>query len=269
MKSSLSYALITGGSSGIGLAFARELARRNYGIVIVSNQEEKNREVCQHLEDTYNIKAVPLYMDLTLPHAAQSVYDFCIENKLDIEILINNAGMFFFKEIAETSAELASKITQLHVTTPTLLSVYFSKYMKEKQSGHILFISSITAWMSFPGVVLYASTKGYVRQFARSLRYEMKDYHVNVTVVCPGAVNTGLYQLSDKQRKMFQSLQLMVSPEKLAKQTIQALFRKKAVYTPGFINKLSRPFVAIVPSCVIQIIKHKIWKKMYKQPTES
>jgi short-subunit dehydrogenase len=109
MKSSLSYALITGGSSGIGLAFARELARRNYGIVIVSNQEEKNREVCQHLEDTYNIKAVPLYMDLTLPHAAQSVYDFCMENKLDIEILINNAGMFFFKEIAETSAELASK----------------------------------------------------------------------------------------------------------------------------------------------------------------
>lgn len=263
MKNGVPYALITGGSSGIGLAFASELAKRNYAVVIVSNQEEKNVEVCQHLEEVYHVKAIPLYMDLTLPHAAQSVYDFCMENKLDIEILINNAGMFFFKEIAETSAELAGKITQLHVTTPTLLSVYFSKYMKEKQSGHILFTSSITAWMSFPGVVLYASTKGYVRQFARSLRYEMKDYNVNVSVVCPGAVNTGLYQLSDKQRKMFQNLQLMISPEKLAKQSIRALFRKKAVYTPGFINKLSRPFVAMVPPCVIQKIKRIIWKRMW------
>ncbi|MDD2621888.1 MAG: SDR family NAD(P)-dependent oxidoreductase [Bacteroidales bacterium] len=263
MQSTISYALITGGSSGIGLAFASELAKRNYAIVIVSNQEEKNREVCQQLEETYHVKAISLYIDLTLPHAVQSVYDFCMENKLNIEILINNAGMFFFKEIAETSDELVHKITQLHVSTPTLLSVYFSKYMKEKQSGHILFISSITAWMSFPGIVLYASTKGYIRQFARSLRYEMNDYHVNVTVVCPGAVNTDLYQLSDKQRKMFQRLQLMVSPEYLAKKTIQALFRKKAVYIPGLLNKLSRPFIAIILPCLIQKIKQMIWKKMF------
>lgn len=262
MKNSNSYALITGGSSGIGYHLARELAKKNYNVVIVSNEDLKNQEVCHLLANEFHIIAIPFFIDLTLPDSAETIFNYCIAQKLDIEILINNAGMFFFKEIPDTSPELATKILTLHVITPTLLCTYFSNYMRQKQSGHILITSSITAWMSYPGITLYASTKRYLKNFARSLRYEMKDYHVNVSIICPSAVDTSLYNLNEKQRRLACRTGVMMSPERLARKAINAMFKHQFLLIPGLLAKVSVFVVLLFPPFMIQWMKRYMWKKL-------
>ena len=259
------YALITGGSSGIGYQYARVLAQKKYNIIIVSNEDEKNKEVCQCLINEFNIEALSFYIDLTLPDAAQKVFDFCLEKQLNVEILVNNAGMFFFQEIAETTPELANKMLMLHVTTPTLLCALFSNYMRKKQSGHILITASITVWMSYPGVALYGATKRYLKNFARSLRHELKDYHVNVSVVCPSAIDTDLYNLDKKYRKLALRTGIMISPERLAKKAIRAMLHRRFLLIPTFMAKVSVFFAIITPPFVIQGIKKIMWKKMYRR----
>ncbi len=257
------YALITGGSSGIGYQYARVLAQKKYNIIIVSNDDELNHKACQQIKHEFAVDAISFFSDLTLPDSAEQLFQFCIKNQLDVEILVLNAGMFFFREIPQTSPELAQKMLMLHVNTPSLLCVMFSNYMREKQSGHILITASISAWMAFPGISFYGASKRYIKNFARSLRYEMKAYHVNVSVVCPGAIDTDLYNLTPSLRKLARRLGIMISPERLAKKAIQAMFQKRFIRIPGVFSKLSVLFSVATPPFVIFWIKNYLWKKLY------
>ena len=115
------WALVTGASSGIGLAYAEELASRGYQLVIVSNEEQAIREKGEFLSEKYGIEVLPLYRDLAIPGAAKELYDTCQEKNIPIEVLVNNAGMFFFCETLQAKANIVEKMLYLHVTTPTQL----------------------------------------------------------------------------------------------------------------------------------------------------
>lgn len=110
------WALVTGASSGIGLAYAEELASRGYQLVIVSNEEQAIREKGEFLSEKYGIEVLPLYRDLAIPGAAKELYDTCQEKNIPIEVLVNNAGMFFFCETLQAKANIVEKMLYLHVT---------------------------------------------------------------------------------------------------------------------------------------------------------
>ena len=143
------WALVTGASSGIGLAYAEELASRGYQLVIVSNEEQAIREKGEFLSEKYGIEVLPLY-------------DTCQEKNIPIEVLVNNAGMFFFCETLQAKANIVEKMLYLHVTTPTQLCYYFGQEMKKRRHGYILNMSSLSCWLPYPGITLYASTKRYL-----------------------------------------------------------------------------------------------------------
>ena len=93
------WALITGASSGIGRAYAAEMASRGYNIVIVSNEREAIQQVGAELRQQYGVEVYARYQDLAIPHAAEILFQDCQEKQLVIDVLINNAGMFYFQEI--------------------------------------------------------------------------------------------------------------------------------------------------------------------------
>ena len=126
------WALVTGASSGIGLAYAEELASRGYQLVIVSNEEQAIREKGEFLSEKYGIEVLPLYRDLAIPGAAKELYDTCQEKNIPIEVLVNNAGMFFFCETLQAKANIVEKMLYLHVTTPTQLCYYFGQEMESR-----------------------------------------------------------------------------------------------------------------------------------------
>ena len=178
------YALITGGSSGIGFAYAEEWARKGYNILIVSNREDLNAVAQNRLQKDFPQQQIlSRYQDLAQPEAAQELFDFCVSENLVVEVLVNNAGMFYFGAAAEKPATLSQKMTMLHCNTPMELCILFGKVMKDRGCGYILNASSITAFMSFPTIAVYQASKSYLLKFSKGIHYELSHYGVKVCCV--------------------------------------------------------------------------------------
>lgn len=131
----------------------------------------------------------------------------------------------------------------LHVRTVTKMCRLFGAEMARRGHGYILNMSSMSAWMTMPGINVYNATKSYILNFSRSLWYEMKSYGVSVTAVCPGAVDTGLYGLSPYWRRVAVGIGVSMPPHKLAEKGLKAMFKRKKHVVPGAING---PFVFLI-----------------------
>lgn len=256
------WALVTGASSGIGLQYARQLAGRGYALVIVSNEAERIVKVGEGLQKEYNVKVIALYRDLSLPDAASELFTYCEENRLAIEVLINNAGVFFFNDVVEVETRRIELMLDLHVRTVTLMCHYFGGAMKKRGKGYILNMSSMSAWMPFPGITIYAASKSYLHQFSVALRDELFNSGVSVTVVCPGAVATDLYNLSDRYKRLAIRLGIMMRPETLARKALRAMFARRRRIIPGALNHLFIPLMQLLPSSLVRLIKRK--SKLYR-----
>jgi uncharacterized protein len=247
--------LITGGCSGIGYAIAKEFAHRGYDLVLASNHEARLSEVCDELAAEFNVKIWSVFTDLAVSESAQQLYEWCKSKHLEVDILVNNAGIFFFGEVVETNSGKVQQMMQLHASTPALLCTLFGRDMKQKRSGYILNISSISAYMPYPGIAMYSSTKRFLKSFSRSLRTELLDYNVNVTCILPGAVSTRLYELSEDGHSKALKTGIMMRPEKLAKIAVKAMFSKKSMVVPGILNRIFLPIIFLIPHGIILLIR--------------
>lgn len=252
------FVLVTGGSSGIGLAYAEEWARQGYNILIVSNREDLNEEAKKSLQAMFpEQQIVARYQDLTAENAAQELFDFCESENLIIEVLVNNAGMFYFGAAVDKPMALSHKMTMLHCTTPADLCVLFGQKMKERRCGYILNASSITAFMSFPTIAVYQASKSYLLKFSKGIHYELSHHGVKVCCVCPGAVDTDLYNLPVKMRKRLCAIGVMLKPEQIAKRGVRAILHGRKMKIPGAINYFFLFLCFLLPGFVIDLVKKK------------
>lgn len=245
-------AVVTGASSGIGLTFARELARQGHDVLLVSNQPEALTEAAAAIAQEFGVHAAAFVQDLTELDAAQRLYDYCRAQQYPVDILINNAGVFVFDYFVRTPVDEVERMLRLHVLTTTRLARLFGADMQQRHFGYILNMSSLAGFLAFPGIQTYCATKAYIDHFSRSLWYEMRPYGVNVLSVTPGAVDTGLYGLSPSLRRLAVSLHVSLPPEKLARRALRALFRGRKRCMPGLINHLYLPFVKHCPDPLIR-----------------
>ena len=268
-------ALVTGASSGIGLQYATQLARDYHcDLLLVSNQQQELDEVAKDLAQTYNVKTVAHFADLSQHDAAERLHDWCIENKYVVDILVNNAGVFFFNTYCETSMKRIELMLQLHMITVAKLTRLFGEDMckrvlteeeaKQKICGHkrmkgyILNMSSMSAWMAMPGIQTYNATKAFIYNFSKSIWYELQPQNVGITVMAPGAVDTGLFGLAPNLRKLAVALTVSIPPERLVKRALKKMFRNKKADTPGVINGLSTPLLKHTPDWMLFFAQKKL-----------
>ena len=242
------YALITGASSGIGLEYARALASKGYNLILVSNQADDNRRVAEALSSEYGVDTLPVYADLTRREAAREVYDYVMERGLQVDILINNAGMLLFSTLCRAEYASLDKIIALHCTTPTQLCRLFAEPMVRRGRGHIVLMSSVTAWTPYPTISHYAATKAYLKSFADSLWYELRDKGVSVTAVFPSAVDTPFYNLNADTRLWLRRCGLMMSAEYVARKALRAMHRGRRRCLPGFLTKVEAAICYLLPA---------------------
>ena len=240
-------ALVTGGSSGIGLEFARQLAQKGYALALVSNRGQELTEAAERLQAEYGVTVETLCVDLARPGAAEEVLAWCPEP----DVLINNAGMFFMEYLTPESLGKVRTMMGLHMDVVTELCILAGAQMKEKGGGHILNMSSMTARIPAPGIAVYSSTKAYLKTFGKSLSYELRPFGVSVTTVCPAAVDTGLYPLPERLRRNLRRIGLIRTPEWLVRRSLKAMFRGRRTFSPGLTNVLLPPLIAILPARLI------------------
>ncbi|MBQ4018771.1 MAG: SDR family NAD(P)-dependent oxidoreductase, partial [Paludibacteraceae bacterium] len=261
-------ALVTGASSGIGLQYATQLARDYHcDLLLVSNQEKELEQVAADLSAAYGVKTVPHFADLSLNDAAENLHAWCHENGYVVDILINNAGVFFFNPYCETNMRRIELMLQLHVMTVAKLTRLFAEDMmkreltpaeaaqricgRKRKRGYILNMSSMSAWMAMPGIQTYNASKAFIYNFSKSLWYEFQPHNVGITVMAPGAVDTALFGLAPNLRKLAVNLTVSIPPEKLVKRALKKLFKNKKADTPGFLNWLATPLLKHTPDWML------------------
>ena len=278
----MKYALITGGSSGIGLEYARQLAAMGYSLYLVSNREAELAAAAASLsgsacaqartprpdssgaaekaatDTSEDVQVRTLCLDLTTPGAAEVIVEWCESGECFPEVFICNAGVFFMDYLSEENLPKVRGMMSLHVDSATELCVLMGSRMKQAGSGRILIMSSMTARIPAPGITVYSATKAYLKSFGKGFSHEMRPFGVYVTTVCPAAVDTGLYPLSPKLRSALRKLGIVRSPRWLARRGLRALFRGRRTVSPGLMNTLLPPLIALLPSRLIDALGLKL-----------
>lgn len=263
------YALVTGAASGMGRIYSIELARKGYNIIMVdinaAGLQETERIVKENVElsagiaqeDRKSFRAISVVQDLSVKDAADRIFEVTENAGCEVEVLVNNAGVMYCQGIAETSERMLNIIMMVHMYTPLMLCRKYVIGMKERNCGYILNISSLAAWMIWPGIGMYGHTKRFVRDYSRELRIECQKTGVSVTNAYFGAVDTPLVPLKDSLRKLARALTVMIRPEKAVNRALRATFRRRRGTMPGLLNKLFLPFIIIMPDCLLGWIYRK------------
>ena len=248
----------------MGLEFAKQLAQRGYNLLIVSNVPEIH-DAAEQIQSTIKnqkspIEVLDLVMDLGQQSSARELYEYTHAHDIEVEVLVNNAGVYHDKDILDDSEGFTSLIMNLHMYTPAMLCYLFGQDMKARRKGYILNVCSGTSKMAAQRLGTYGGTKAFLCHFTRALHIELRKYGVHVTDVSPGAVDTGLYSISPVLTKLGKCLGIIVSPQTLVRRALWALFHGWSKTTvPTVFWTILTLIILLIPTCLLRLIRRLGW----------
>lgn len=239
IKKSNGIALITGASSGIGEAFATELAAMKHDITLVARRQDKLEQLAKDLREKYKINVNIIVADLSTEQGITIVENY-IKKTPNLDLLINCAGFGLRGDFHNLSIESISQIIDVHVKATTRFCRVAIPVMRDRGYGYIINVSSLAAFFPFKGSAIYVATKAYLVYLSKAIQKEVKKYNIKIQALCPGVTNTGFHYteaFKDFNRSTVPK-HLWMQPDIVAKKSLKALKNKKVVYIPGFKNKV-------------------------------
>lgn len=233
----MSYALITGASSGIGLELARIMASNGHNLILVARREDVLKALKTQWEQEYRVKVEIRAVDLSLPGQAQVLHAYCRDQGFTVDTLVNNAGFGDYGKFDAGKLDIYRNMLQLNVAALTELTALFVHDMKQRLSGRILNVGSIAAFQPGPNFAVYAATKAYVMQFTEALNYELRGTGVTVTLLSPGMTETGFVSRAGMEGAAMAQSGLM-DARSVAEAGYQAMMAGKLNVIPGWKNQL-------------------------------
>ncbi|MBW6411059.1 SDR family NAD(P)-dependent oxidoreductase [Clostridium weizhouense] len=237
MESLKNCTLITGGSEGIGLEFAKLFAKDKHNLIIVARNKIKLDEVKVDLEKQYDINVEILAVDLAVDNSCEKIFNFVDEKNLVVDNLINNAGVGSFGFFYDSTQEFDENLISINIRALTKLTKYFIKDMIKRKSGSIMNVASTAAFVGGPKMAMYYSSKAYVLSLTEALHEEVKDLGIKVSCLCPGPVKTS-FQNKSGIKKSKQAQKYLMDPQEVAKEGYKEFLKGKAIIIPGTKNKL-------------------------------
>lgn len=241
------WAVVTGASSGIGLAFTRYLTSQGCNVAMVSNQGELLRQYSQEIAQQNGVRTVWLDTDLSALEASDRVMTWLNDELIQPLLLINNAGIFDFKAIRQLSPQRINLYINLHLRTVTQLTRSLGEAMAQRGEGYILNMSSMSCWMPMPGIAMYSATKAYIHTLTRAMRPEYWVRGVSMTVACPGGIATDLFGLPHRLMGLAVGIGALVRPEKFVRHATRRTLHCRAQYINNLGNRLCIVMVNVTP----------------------
>lgn len=260
------YCLITGASEGFGKALALECASRNMNLILVALPGPELHYLADFIKRNYKVEVMALEADLTAEESYYYIFDTVNKMKWQINMLINNAGIGNTQLFSDGSINFYQKQVKLNVMATTLLTHLFLDMLKNNGPAYILNVGSLCSFFFLAKKQVYGATKSFIYFFSKSLRRELENDNVHVSVICPGGMNTNA-SVTLLNRNCGWLCKLAVkNPEDVALIAIDGLLKGREVIIPGTVNKLFLLFNNLIPVSLKKMITNRQMKVLNSAP---
>ncbi len=230
-------ALITGASSGIGLELARLFARSKHNVILVARRVDKLQALAEELQQE-GVRVDLLPKDLQLDSAPVEIFQWCQQQQLQVDYLVNNAGLGDFGLFDASDWAAQKAMIQVNMNALTHLTHLFLPEMVKRRSGKILNIASTAAFQPGPYMSVYFASKAYVLHFSEAIANELKGTGVTVTAHCPSATESGFFGVAGMENSGLVKGRKLPGSAEVAKDAYAAMMKGTTVRIPGFFNYL-------------------------------
>jgi len=247
-----SYALVAGGSKGIGYAIAEALAKRKYNLILIARHEDALLDAKNKLESRYSIHVEILVLDLSHKESATEIAQWCTDRKLKLKVLCNVAGLGGTKDYLSLPLDTLRYMVDLNVESCMALSLTLLPLLEKNAPSHILNVASMAGFAPIPAKNLYSATKSFVIFFSYSLHYQLKDKNISVSCLAPGPVFTKPEIKKDTKKKLgWVGEQMAVAPKKVGEIAVRKTLKGRVMIVPGTLAKIMTGFVRILPQRLV------------------
>jgi short-subunit dehydrogenase len=253
VQASARTALVTGASSGIGLAFARELAARRYHLVLTARRRERLDALAAELTARHGVQARVMVDDLADPEAPRRIVSALAAEHIAIDVLVNNAGYGVPGRYVGATWEQHRDFLQVMVIAVSELTHRLLPGMIERKWGRVINVASLAGLL--PGVAghtLYAAAKAYVISFSESLALENAQYGINVTATCPGFTLSEFHDVIGTRQQVSRFPRFMwLDAERVARESVDAVMKGRVVFVPGRVHPIIAAAARVLPRRVM------------------
>jgi short-subunit dehydrogenase len=229
-------ALVTGASSGIGAALARELAQHDHDLVLSARRRPPMEALAEELRGL-GAAATIITADLAESGAAAALVRDIGAAGIAIDVLINNAGLGAIGRFAQIDPERNAEIMQVNIVALTELTQLLLPPMLARRRGKIVLVASTASFLPCPNMAVYAASKAYVRSFGEALTQELAGSGVTVNVLCPGTTATEFFAVAGSLPSPLQARRMMTA-EDVARIGYAGLARGQRVTIAGLANRI-------------------------------
>jgi uncharacterized protein len=258
-NNSFPYALVAGGSKGIGFAIAEALAKRNYNLILIARHRDALLAAKSKLEFAYGIHVNILAHDLSRQETATEIAAWCIERDIPLKMLCNVAGLGGDEDYLELPLDTLRYMVNLNMESCMALSLTLLPLLERNAPAYILNVSSMAGFAPIPSKNMYSATKSAVIFFSYSLRYQLKKKRISVSCLAPGPVFTKPHIKQETKKTLgWFGIKMAVPPARVGEVAVRKTLKRRMIIVPGTLAKVSSTFIRILPRRVVTSIYGRV-----------
>jgi short-subunit dehydrogenase len=262
LQNIMPYALVAGGSKGIGYAIAEALAKRKYNLILIARHMDSLFTAKNKLESKYNIHVDILRLDLEKENAADSIAKWCTQKDIHLKVLCNVAGFGGARDYLSLPLDTLRYMVRLNIESCMALSLTLLPLLEKNAPAYILNVASMAGFAPIPVKNMYSATKSAVIFFSYSLRYQLKKKNISVSCLAPGPVFTKPEIEQDTRKKLgWFGVQMAVPQKKVGEIAVRKTLKKRMMIIPGTLSKLTSVFIRLLPRRWIVALYSKVGNK--------
>lgn len=268
-SSSMNYAVVAGGSKGIGYAIAEALAKRGYNLVLIARHVDALEEARSTLHEKYKVDIRILVFDLSKEESAEAIAKYCEDQSLNVSMLCNVAGLGGSDDYLSLSLDSLRYMVNLNVESCMALTLTMLPNLERNAPSYVMNVSSMAGYAPIPEKNMYSATKSAVIFFSYGLRYQLKEKNISVSCLTPGPVFTkeSIQRETERQLGSF-GKKMAVSPGRVGEIAVRKTLKGRMTITPGTLASINGAIIRTLPRRLVVALYYGVGKRS-KQKDEA